>query len=122
MPEEPQETPRFDQSAIEKLRQVAGDQGTAFVAEMAQLVLDETIKSTSEIAKARDQGDWKAVTRIAHSLKSSAATLGFMRLSAACRALEVGTKSSTSAKDLGVLAAAVLDEFEQVRPILKGMA
>lgn len=116
------ETPPFDPTAIEKLRAVAGDQGAGFVAEMAQLFLDEATKSLADLKKGCDQGDWKHVTRIAHSLKSSSATLGLMRLSAACRALELDTRGATSSPQTAELARTVFEQFEQTRPTLKSLS
>jgi HPt (histidine-containing phosphotransfer) domain-containing protein len=112
------ETPLFDPDAIDKLRSVAGDNASTFVAEMAQLFLDETLESLERLQAATTQEDWKQVTRIAHSLKSSAATLGLMRLSGACRALELDTRLACSSPQTTALIAAVLDEFELTRPTL----
>ena len=122
MTNEPAETPHFDPVAIDKLRAVAGDQGESFVKEMAQLFLDETTKSLAELGKASDQGEWKLVTRAAHSLKSSAATLGLLRLSAACKALELDTRAASSSPRTPELVRAVLDEFEAAKPALKRLS
>ena len=116
------ETPLVDPLAIERLRAVAGDQGAGFVAEMAQLFLDEATKSLDELKRDGERGDWKHVTRIAHSLKSSSATLGLMRLSAACKALELDTKGGASTPQSPKLVTAVLDEFEQAKPTLLGLS
>jgi HPt (histidine-containing phosphotransfer) domain-containing protein len=116
------ETPLFDPVAIEKLRAVAGDQGPGFVAEMAQLFLDEAVKSLDELKRDSDRSDWKNVTRIAHSLKSSSATLGLMRLSAACKALELDTKGGAPSPQTTTLSAAVFEEFEEAKPTLKGLS
>ena len=121
MADESAAIPHFDPVAIEKLRNVAGDQGAAFVMEMAQLFLDESTRSLEELAKARDQGDWKTVARVAHSLKSSAATLGLMRLSAACTALELDATAATPTPETSRLNAAVFEEFEKAKPTLKGL-
>ena len=112
------ETPLFDPVAIEQLRAVAGDQGAGFVAEMAQLFLEEATKSLDELKRDCERGDWKHVTRIAHSLKSSSATLGLMRLSAACRALELDTKGGGSSPQTTTLSAAVFKEFEEGKSTL----
>jgi len=122
MSDESAEIPHFDPAAIASLRNVAGDQGAAFVAEMAQLFLDETSRSLSDLAKARDLGDWRLVSRISHSLKSSAATLGLMRFSAACKALELDTKAAISTPQTAKLAAAVFDTFEEAKPTLRDLA
>ena len=76
----------------------------------------------NQLKKAAGQGDWKLVTRTAHSLKSSAATLGLMRLSAACRALELDTRADESSPRTKTLVAAVLDQFERTGPTLKSLA
>ena len=122
MPAPDDETPLFDPTAIDKLRKVAGDQGQTFVVEMAQLFIDETTKSLSEIRAGCERGDWKVVTRHAHSLKSSAATMGLMRLSSASRALEFQAKSAVRTTETDGLVAAVLSDFEQAIPILKGLS
>lgn len=122
MSHEPAQTPLFDPAAIDKLRAVAGDQGESFVREMAQLFLDESTKSLAELGKASDQGEWKVVTRAAHSLKSSAATLGLLRLSAACKALEVDTKGASASPRTLELVRTVLDEFEAAKPTLKRLS
>ena len=122
MPRPEPEPPLFDEGAIEKLRKVAGDQGATFVTEMAQLFLLETRKSLAELRKGCDASDWKQVTRLAHSLKSSAATLGMMRLSAACKALELDTKGATSSDGTAALVAAVFAEFDKAVPILEGLS
>jgi len=92
------------------------------VVEMAQLFLDEAAKSLDDLKRNRDLGDWRQVSRIAHSLKSSSATLGLMRLSAACKALELDTKGGLSTPQTRTLATILLDEFEKARPTLKGLS
>ncbi|MBX7184399.1 MAG: Hpt domain-containing protein [Vicinamibacteria bacterium] len=114
--------PLFDPVAIEKLRAVAGDQGATFVAEMAQLFLHESANALEDLKEYRDQGDWKQVTRIAHSLKSSSATLGLMRLSAACRSLEIDTKGGAASPDTPRRVASLLDEFTRATPTIEGLS
>ncbi len=116
------EPPLFDPLAIKELQKVAGDQGSRFIAEMAQLFEDETVKSLEELRQGCDRCDWKLVTRLAHSMKSSAATLGLMRLSLACKELEMDTKGATSSPKTAALVASVLEQFDQAVPILKTLA
>lgn len=113
--------PVFDPGAIDKLRKVAGDEASIFIAEVAQLFLEETRKSLAELQRAAEAGDRDRAARIAHSLKSSAATLGLMRLSAACEELELESKGATPGEN-SALVAAVLARFEDVVPILKGLS
>ena len=116
------EIPHFDPVAIAKLLNVAGDQGAAFIVEMAQLFLDESRKLLADLARARDEGDWKIVSRTAHSLKSSAATLGLLRLSSACAALEVDSKAGAPQGRTEALRATVFSEFEAGLLLLKGLS
>lgn len=122
MTNDPAETPLFDPVAIAKLRAVAGDQGEIFVKEMAQLFTDETLKSLKELGRAGERGEWKLVTRAAHSLKSSAATLGLLRLSAACKALELDTRGGASSPQTAALIKAVFGQFEAAQPTLKSLS
>ena len=122
MPLPAAETPVFDPIAIDRLREVAGDQGSTFVADMAQLFLDETTRVLAELQAGREREDWKTVSRLAHSVKSSAATLGLMRLSGACKILELDTKTATSSSETTTHVAAVMEEFKQATPILKRLS
>lgn len=119
-PESPK-IPRFDPAAIERLRKVAGEQGDTFISEMAQLFLEEATKALGEMRAGCDRGDWKTVGRLAHSVKSSSATLGFMGLADACKALELNTHDAIASPETPALAAAVFTHFEQAVPTLKGM-
>ncbi len=122
MTSEGAENPVFDPAAIEKLRRVAGDHGGGFITEMAQLFLDETGKSLAELRTACECGDWKAVSRLAHSVKSSAATLGLMRLSEACKALELDTKEASATPLTPALTTAVFARFEEGKPVIQDLA
>ena len=112
---------RFDPAAIEKLRQIAGDEGATFVPEMAQLFLEETGKSLVELTRASRAEDWESVGRIAHSLKSSAATLGLMLLSKECRDLELSSQNGSAGARVSPQVAVVLSEFDRAVPTLKGL-
>ena len=83
----------------------------------AGVTLTGTAKSTC-IAKP-DAPAVKSVARVSHSLKSSAATLGLMRLAAACRALEMEIRNTTGSEETPTLTAAVFDRFEESVPILR---
>lgn len=113
----PVETPLLDPSALETLRKVAGDSDPGFVAEMAQLFLAETRKALKELGEANARADAHTLSRIAHSLKSSSATLGLMRLSKACLALEIATKNGDlHAQDL---VGSVCAQFDEAAPHLE---
>nr|WP_274622729.1 ATP-binding protein [Myxococcus fulvus] len=83
----PPEAPGFDASAVEKLELLTGpDRG-----ELATLVRDflrNADKHLSSFQQALETSDAAALTRHAHSLRSSAALFGAARLSRRCEALE----------------------------------
>jgi hypothetical protein len=45
-----------------------------------------------------------------------------MRLSLACKALEMDTKGATSSAETAALVASVLEQFDQAAPMLKTLA
>jgi len=112
----------FDITAIEKLRKVAGDQAPGFVAEMATLFLEEAAKQVAELRRAFSAQDWKIVSRTAHSLKSSSATLGLMQLSSTCRELELRAKSGEPPAGTDALIALAATQYEASVPVLKSLA
>ena len=121
MSSSPLSVPLFDPAAIEKLRKVAGDLDPGFVAEMAQLFLVETERALGELEAAAKRGDATAMVRQAHSMKSSAATLGLMKLSEACLSLETGAKNDAG-PEATALVTMVRAQFDHVTPILKKLA
>jgi HPt (histidine-containing phosphotransfer) domain-containing protein len=121
MPPPDAQPPRFDPAAIDRIREMAGAEAGAFVAEMVELFVNEGSRSMRELQGASARADWKVVGRSAHSLKSSAATLGLMRLSAACRNLEADTREGAAGPGINGLIEEVSSEFDAALPILKGL-
>ncbi len=81
------ELPVLDQAVLGELRDsVGGDE--AFVRELASTFVAESGSHLEALAAAAAAGDAAAIVRPAHSLKSSGAALGAMRLSAMCRDIE----------------------------------
>ena len=81
------ELPVLDDDVINELRvSVGGDDG--FVAELAATYLAEGPEHINAMEDAAARGDAAAVVRPAHTLKSSSAALGAMRLSEICRRIE----------------------------------
>ena len=81
------EAPILDRAVIDELREsVAGDD--AFVREVAETYLAEGPEHMSAMTAAAEAGDAAAIVRSAHTLKSSSAALGAMRLAQICREIE----------------------------------
>ena len=81
------EAPILDADVIAELREsVGGDQ--SFVVELASTFLGEGPDYVRALEDALARGDITAAVRAAHTLKSSSAALGAMRLSEISRSIE----------------------------------
>ena len=87
---------------------------------MASLFLEEAGKQVAMLRTASLSGDWKTVNRTAHSMKSSAATLGLLRLAAACRDLETATKGGPATGAMA-LVQVVAAHYEAAIPTLRSL-
>ena len=77
----------LDIRAVQALRESVGNDD-AFVAELVDTFLEESPGQLAELRTATAAGDAEAVRRVAHTLKSNAATFGIIRLEHASRELE----------------------------------
>lgn len=90
----PADAPLLDESVLAELLASTGDD-VAFVRDLLETYLSETPEQLDAIRAAVAANDAAALVRPAHTLKSSSATLGAMRLSAAGRELEMMGRSGT---------------------------
>lgn len=97
-------SPVFDDSV---LREVAESAGMA-PAELLELFITDAEANLAVIAEASARGDAVALNRTAHSMKSSAASVGAVRVAQSARMLEAATKSGLD--DAGLAACATLAE------------
>jgi two-component system sensor histidine kinase/response regulator len=86
------EVPALDRSVLAELMASTGDD-LAFVRELVETYLSDTPTQLDGIAEAVAADDAEALVRPAHTLKSSSATVGAMRLSAVARELEMSGRS-----------------------------
>lgn len=95
--------PVLDPAVLAELLATTGDD-PAFVRELVDTYLAEAPGQLDAIAAAIDGADAAALVRPAHTLKSTSATLGAMRLAAAARRLEMtgrsGSVDATAKADL----------------------
>ncbi len=82
-----EDVPILDQAVIAELRDsIGGDD--AFLAELVETYLTEGAELLEGLTAAAAAGDPAAIVRPAHTLKSTSATLGAMRLSSISRGIE----------------------------------
>ena len=79
--------PVLDEGVLEDLRASVGDD-EAFIADLVETYMTEGAANLDGIVAAAAAGDPEAIVRPAHTLKSSSASLGAMRLSAIARGIE----------------------------------
>ena len=89
-------TPLLDQAVIDELRASVGDDDE-FIADLVETYLAEGAVNLEGMLAAAAALDVAAVVRPAHTLKSSSASLGAMRLSAICRAIEEAGRAGDAA-------------------------
>lgn len=82
----------LDEEVLDELRaSVEGDR--AFVVELVEAYLSDGATHVAEVEAAVSAGDAAALVRPAHTLKSSSATVGALRLAGLARELEVLARS-----------------------------
>jgi HPt (histidine-containing phosphotransfer) domain-containing protein len=101
------EQPVLDESVLTDLKVTTGDD-PAFVRDLVETYLADAPTQLDEIDAAIAADDAEALIRPAHTLKSSSATVGAMRLAESSRTLEMSGRS-------GALDAGVRDNAESAR-------
>lgn len=82
------EVPVLDDAVVDELREsVGGDED--FVRELVATYVEEAGPLVDGVVGAGAAGDAAAIVRPAHTLKSTSASIGAMRLSAICRDIEL---------------------------------
>ncbi len=105
----------FEARALERLR---GLGEADFVREIVEVFLSEAPARLDAARAAFERGDLATVERTAHSLKSSAATLGGLRLAGVCEALEwAARRGDTQAS--APLVARLAGEMAALEPCLR---
>lgn len=84
------EKPLIDEHTLTELRATMGDD---FLPELIMAYLEETPLLIKDLQKALEDGNAQAFQRLAHSIKSSSASLGALEFSAQARELEMIGKS-----------------------------
>jgi HPt (histidine-containing phosphotransfer) domain-containing protein len=103
-------TPAIVRATLERLVESMGD--PAFVAELLDTFATDGRAMVDDLDEAIGRGDAETARRMAHTLKSNAATFGAISLSDVCRELEAVTKTGRLEGAAG-LAETVRLEYER---------
>ena len=107
----------LDAGVLDSLRALQPAGGASLVERVVAAYLEHTPSQLAEARAALLRGDTAVLRRAAHTLKSSSANVGALRLSALCRELEADAKDSLSNHaEEGV--ARIETEFARVRDAL----
>jgi HPt (histidine-containing phosphotransfer) domain-containing protein len=79
--------PLLDEAVLTELRASTGDD-EEFVRDLVATYVDDAATNIADLATAVGEKDAHAMVRPAHTLKSTSASVGAMRLSALCRDIE----------------------------------
>jgi HPt (histidine-containing phosphotransfer) domain-containing protein len=110
----------IEKKIVEKAKSWINEYGEEFLVELIDLYLHDTPKRLIELRRALDAGDTPTLTREAHTLKSSSANVGAMKISEIARELETAGRTG----EMGRMAEQVTrteKEFELVRSALKAL-
>ena len=102
-----------DPAALDRLGESLGGD-LSFLSELVETYLEDSTGLVAAMDAALEAGDAERLCRTAHSLKSSSATIGALRLSALSRELELSARSGQltgAAERISLITA----EFEAVR-------
>jgi CheY-like chemotaxis protein/HPt (histidine-containing phosphotransfer) domain-containing protein len=86
----------LDTATLDGLRALQSDTGSNFLSRAIDAFLESSNVLAREIRDANETGDSAAIARAAHTLKSSSAQLGAVKLSALCKEIEARGRARSS--------------------------
>jgi HPt (histidine-containing phosphotransfer) domain-containing protein len=101
------------------LIEMIGGDAPEVVVDLLDTFLDESVKLVNTIVDAHAAGDQATMLRPAHSLKSSSASVGAIRLSLLCADLESYLRGSSYSLEMDKQVAAIQAEFALVQAALE---
>ena len=109
--------PVIDTKALDNIRSLSPDSPTEFLHEAITVFLDDLAKQLPNLCDTARSGDASATQRIAHSLKSTSASLGALNLSLLFKRME--TMSQTNVlENAGDLLEKIEEEYREVEKAL----
>ena len=109
--------PSIDREALERLKEWGGDK---LVGQMVRLFLENSVTRMDQIRDGAESGALSEAEKGAHSLKSSAANVGALTVSAVAARLEIATRERDRG-DAQALRAQLEAAFREARTELAGL-
>ncbi len=107
----------IDRTVLENIRSIKKSNGSDLLATVIQLYLTHSPTYLESMRKALRERDETEMHRAAHTLKSSSANIGALRLSELCKQIE-NTRLSTSTEPAQTVLSEMETEYEAVRKAL----
>lgn len=114
----PEAAASIDQSVLERIRALERSGAPGLVARLAALYLQDAPNLIARMKQAVDGRDCEALRAAAHTLKSSSANVGAMKLHGLCRDLEAAAREHQVANPVERVAT-IEEEFMAARTILR---
>ncbi len=111
-------TPAISDTEFQALVEMVGPDMPEVLVDLLDTYLEESAGLVSAISEGISQGDLASALRPAHSLKSSSASIGAMRLSRLCADLESHLRGSLPGLDVLEQVQQIEDEFVRVQSAL----
>ena len=109
-----------EKAIVAKAKSWIEEYGEDFLVELVDLYLEDTPKRLIELRRALDIGDTPTLTREAHTIKSSSANLGAMKMSEFAKELETACRKGEM-RQIAEQVARTEAEFELVKNALAAL-
>ncbi|GGA55637.1 GAF domain-containing protein [Okeania sp. KiyG1] len=110
--------PAIDRDALDRLRELFGENANDFIENMGNIFLEESSKQLANIATAIQEKDVVKMTLQAHTLNGSCGSIGAYNLAEICREMEILGRAKMTEGALQLLDKMYV-EYEQVQLELK---
>ncbi|MEO8922521.1 MAG: Hpt domain-containing protein [Caldimonas sp.] len=103
----------LDEEALQRLRELDPKGQNHLLERVLRAFESSVLRLAPQLREARQRGDMQAIRHVAHTMKSSSASIGAMRLSRLCAEIEAAVRQE-AADDLPALLDEVDLEFNVV--------
>lgn len=108
----------LDHEAIDRLRELGGEDQPELVHELIALFLSDAQQRLEDMRRALGSGDLDAIARSAHTLKSSSGSVGAVLLADLCREVEELARRSSQV-ELGPKTDSCIEAYGRTRDALR---
>ena len=112
------ERTEIEREIMDKAKEWVGEYGEDFLVELIDVYLDDAPARMEQLQRAVDGGDAEAISREAHTLKSSSANVGAMTLAAMAQQIELAGRGGGTTDSLAEAVGRMAAAFAQVKATL----